>query len=322
MLAQKKAHPKEKTKLHPRNQHRERYDFELLTQAYPALTAFVKRNEYGDDSIDFFNPEAVKALNKALLRKYYDIEYWNIPDNYLCPPIPGRADYVHYIADVLAASNNKTVPIGSKIRCLDIGVGANCVYPIIGTKEYGWSFIGTDIDSVAIQAAQKIVDTNDVLKEKVELRWQANTKDILRGAIRSGEFIELTICNPPFHSSLAEAQAGTMRKLTNLTGHKNNKPTLNFGGQNNELWCVGGEARFIQNMILQSKDFSNQCFWFSTLVSKQSNLKSIYETLKKVEAVEVKTIVMGQGNKVSRLVAWTFLSPAKQQAWVARWNNA
>lgn len=317
----KKTHPQEKTKLHPRNKHRERYNFNLLTRSYPTLATFVKRNEYGDDSIDFFNPEAVKALNKALLKQYYGIEHWDIPANYLCPPIPGRADYIHHIADILAASNNKIIPKGSKIKCMDIGVGANCVYPIIGAKEYGWSFIGTDIDIVSIKSAQKITEANEVLAVKVEVRLQNNTKDIFKGIIREGEYIDVTICNPPFHSSLKEAQAGTIRKLSNLTGKKSSKPTLNFGGQNNELWCAGGEVRFIQNMILQSLEFSNQCFWFSTLVSKQANLKNIYETLAKLEAVETKTIVMGQGNKVSRLVAWTFLSPAKQQAWIAKWNE-
>src|SRR5690606_24715537 len=115
-------------------------------------------------SIDFFNPQAVKALNKALLFYYYDIVYWDIPENYLCPPIPGRADYIHYIADLLADNNKGIVPTGSEIKCLDIGVGANCIYPIIGVKEYGWSFIGADIDALAIKSAKKIIASNPSLQ--------------------------------------------------------------------------------------------------------------------------------------------------------------
>ncbi len=315
MPPKKKEHPKEKTALHARNKHRERYDFKLLVQTCPALQPFVTVNNYGDASIDFFNPEAVKMLNKALLKQYYGIEHWDIPSNYLCPPIPGRADYLHHIADVLGSSNKGIIPTGRKILCLDIGIGANCVYPIIGHHEYGWSFIGTDIDPVALESARQIIQANSSLNGAVELRLQPHPKDIFKGIIQKDERFDLTICNPPFHASSVAAQSGTLRKLSNLRQQRVTQATLNFGGQNNELWCAGGEERFIKNMILQSSFFSSSVFWFSTLVSKESTLTGIYEALKKVKAVDVKTVPMGQGNKISRLVAWTFLSVEEQKVW-------
>ena len=321
MPDKKKEHPKEKTQLHPRNKHRERYDFKQLIVSCPALAPYIKLNDFNDESIDFFNPEAVKMLNKALLKHFYGIDNWDIPPHYLCPPIPGRADYIHHIADVLASSNEGKIPISQRIKCLDIGVGANIVYPIIGHQEYGWSFIGADIDPVALASAHKIIESNPILKGHIELRLQANPKDIFKGIIQKDERIDVSICNPPFHASLAEAQAGTIRKLNNLKPHKKTiQPVLNFGGQNNELWCEGGEERFVRNMIQQSQQFATSCFWFSTLISKQTTLKSVYEALKNVAAVEVKTLPMGQGNKVSRLVAWTFLTAEQQKIWRAeRW---
>ncbi|GGK86134.1 23S rRNA (adenine(1618)-N(6))-methyltransferase RlmF [Rufibacter glacialis] len=324
MLPKKKEHPREKAGLHPRNRHRERYDFQQLIKTYPPLGSLVRLNEYRDASIDFFNPEAVKTLNKALLKHFYGIQYWDIPPNYLCPPIPGRADYLHYLADLLASGNPKgkgnQVPKGARIKCLDIGVGANCVYPIIGVKEYGWSFVGADIDPVSIASAQKIIDQNPTLKGQIECRLQPNHQNIFQGIIQPGEQFDLTLCNPPFHASRAAAQAGTTRKVRNLTQGKSTKPVLNFGGQSNELWCEGGEAAFIANMIRQSKDFADSCLWFSTLVSKSEHLKNTYKALEKAQAAEVKTIPMHQGNKSSRLVAWTFLDPAQQNDWrSSRW---
>lgn len=310
MFQQKKEHPKEKSELHARNKHRERYNFEQLIESCSELKPYVKLNNFDDLSIDFFNPEAVKMLNKALLKHFYDIENWNIPQNYLCPPIPSRADYIHYVADILTNSNN-----GNKIKCLDIGVGANCVYPIIGIKEYDWNFVGSEIDKIAIQSANKIVETNEILKGKVEIRFQNNSKNIFAGIIQKDEFFDITICNPPFHSSLAEAQAGTIRKLNNLTKEKPTKAILNFGGKNNELWSEGGEIRFVSDIIRESKTFAKSCFWFTTLISKKENLKSVYYELQKAEAVEVKTIQMSQGNKISRIVAWTFLSKEEQENW-------
>ena len=311
----KKEHPIEKVRLHKRNKHRSRYDFPALLVTFPALKSFVSANKFGDSSIDFGDPAAVKALNTALLMHYYDMVHWDIPQGYLCPPIPGRADYIHYIADVLSQKFFGKIPTGSGIKCLDIGVGANCVYPIIGNKEYGWSFIGTDIDAVSIDAANKIIYNNPTLKNILELRLQPKSQNIFKNIILDDEKIDLTICNPPFHASHQEAQAATLRKLKNLNLLESERPTLNFGGKSNELWCDGGEERFLNIMIAESKLYAQSCFWFTTLVSKQSNLKRAIAKLSEVGVQEYKTIPMGQGNKTSRILAWTFLSLEQQRVW-------
>jgi 23S rRNA (adenine1618-N6)-methyltransferase len=317
----KKKRPKVKSELHPRNLHRSRYDLQVLAASYPALAQYVRPNRFNDESIDFADPDAVKVLNAALLKHYYDIQNWDIPPGYLCPPIPGRADYIHHVADLLAAGNQDNIPTGPKVRCLDIGVGANCVYPIIGHKVYGWSFVGSDIDPEAITSANKIIEANPQLKDAVECRQQSNPDDIFVGIIQEGEIFDLTICNPPFHTSMQAAQTGTLRKLRNLNQEKVLIPTLNFGGQNKELWCRGGEEKFVLDMVRQSRQFATSCFWFSSIVSNQAHLKSIYKALEKAGATETVTIPMGQGNKISRAVAWSFLSKEQQQEWrEARWG--
>ena len=315
MSAQKKEHPLIKSSLHPKNKHRERYDFKQLIIHCAELKKFVFVNKFNDETIDFSNPEAVKMLNKALLSHFYGINFWNIPQGYLCPPIPGRADYIHHVDDLLESINNGRIPLGNPIRCLDIGVGANCVYPLIGHKEYGWAFIGTDIDQAALGAAQNIIDRNEGLKNHIELRVQSDAASIFRGVIHHDENFDLTICNPPFHASQTEANAGTFRKLTNLKQQSNPQKVLNFGGKSNELWCKGGELGFVQNMIHESIEFRNACLWFTTLLSKQSNLKSVVFELKKNGVEEFRIITMGQGNKVSRIIAWTFFNKADQIKW-------
>jgi 23S rRNA (adenine1618-N6)-methyltransferase len=325
----KKEHPKEKARLHPRNPHRERYDFALLTATCPDLLPFVTTNRYGDASVDFADPDAVKTLNKALLQHYYDVKDWDIPEGYLCPPIPGRADYIHYAADLLRQNNYGKIPTGSHIKCMDIGVGANCVYPIIGQKAYDWSFIGSDIDPIALASANAIIGANPHLQ--IETRLQANPAHILQGVMQKEEFIDLVVCNPPFHASLAEAQAATLRKVNNLNANKNETtgdisneittPVLNFGGQETELCCEGGELGFIQKMIHESRQFRPRCFWYSTLVSKQANLNPILDALEEARVMLVEVVPMGQGNKTSRMVAWTYLTTNERQTWKnSRWN--
>ena len=311
-----------KLKLHLRNKHRARYDFETLKRANPALVTHVKLNAHGDNSIDFSNPQAVKALNQALLKQFYDVSVWDIPTQFLCPPIPGRADYLHYLADLLSEVNAGQIPHGECIRVLDIGVGANMIYPLIGHREYGWHFVGADIEAKALQNAQQIIDAN-ALSNAIALRLQRMPSAIFNGMIQKNEAFALTMCNPPFHGSLAEAQAGSQRKWQGLgksapTGkraeHKKHA-VLNFGGQSTELYCEGGEEAFVTTMIQESKQYATQCLWFTTLISKAANLPSVYRALKNVNALDVRTIEMAQGQKQSRIVAWSFLNKSQQRAW-------
>jgi len=312
--------PVHKTELHPRNRHRSRYDFAQLVKGHAELRPFVTRNEHGDDSIDFADPAAVKALNRALLKLHYSIAHWDIPDQYLCPPIPGRADYIHHIADLLRSCNKSVIPRGGTITVLDIGVGANCIYPLIGTKEYGWHFVGSDTDPEAIRSANRIVTSNRGLAGAIELRLQPVQPHIFEGVVKPGDVFDVTICNPPFHASAAEAREGTKRKWRNLGHAKRSTPVLNFGGRHGELWCKGGEEGFIRTMIEESSRIPASGFWFTTLVAKSAHLSAVYRALKHAKAAEVRTIGMAQGQKVSRIVVWTFLSKEQQAEWrKTRW---
>ncbi|WP_442590064.1 23S rRNA (adenine(1618)-N(6))-methyltransferase RlmF [Pedobacter sp. AW31-3R] len=311
----------EKQILHPRNLHRSRYDFPQLIAGCPALQPFVSVNPYGDESIDFSNPEAVKMLNRALLIHFYGIATWDIPEGYLCPPIPGRADYIHYLADLLAEGNENTVPRGQKVKVLDIGVGANSIYPIIGHQEYGWQFVGSDIDKRALSAATNIAAANPALTGHLTFRLQHAAHHIFKGIVKPGEFFDVTMCNPPFHSSAEEARMGSQRKVRNLGKQKGREPVLNFGGQHAELWCKGGELEFIRKMVEESTALAANCCWFTTLVSKSAHLSMIYYALDKAGAAKVNTVEMAQGQKQSRFVAWTFLSAEERAAWSKkRWR--
>lgn len=302
----KKPNQKQKAELHPRNKNRDQYDLKAMVESIPDLKHYIIKNKRGDDSINFSNPAAVKMLNTAILNHYYEIKYWEFPDENLCPPIPGRADYIHYIADLLAESNDGNIPKGEKITCLDIGTGASCIYPIIGISEYQWDFIASDTHSQSLKVAEKIVNTNPSLKGKVDLRLQKNPNNIFQGIIHRSEKIDITICNPPFHASMTDAVEGTKRKLRNLKLGNGNAVKRNFSGELNELVYPGGEYRFVANMISESQKFAKNCHWFSSLVSKNENLKKLNKLLQKSSATEVRTIEVKTGNKASRILAWRF----------------
>lgn len=303
-----KVHSPQSGSLHPRNPHSGRYDFGKLCLVCPELRDFLRANPVGDQTIDFANEKAVLCLNGALLATYYNVKHWMIPSGYLCPPIPGRADMIHYLADLLATSNNGEIPTGKKIKVLDVGTGANCIYPILGSQSYGWKFLASDIDPVSVKTARLIVESNPNLKKLIKVVEQKKPDSIYEGIIKPGTHFDLTLCNPPFHVSVEAAQASSQSKRNNLTKKTSGKISskLNFGGQNAELWCPGGELQFITQMIEESRAFANQVTWFTSLVSKNNHLRSLQNKLKQVGAKQVEIINMSQGQKKSRILAWNF----------------
>ncbi|MBW1296498.1 23S rRNA (adenine(1618)-N(6))-methyltransferase RlmF [Aquimarina litoralis] len=283
--------------MHSKNKHHSPYNFDKLCEANKELSKYVKHNPQGNLSIDFSDARAVLELNRSILIYHYELKHWDIPEGYLCPPIPGRADYIHHIADLLQQKNSTKQIVG-----LDIGVGANCIYSILASQIYNWKMVGTDINETAIASAKNNIALNPGLENNIEIRHQTDNAFIFQNILRPNEYYDFTICNPPFHASEKDAMKGTLKKLTNL---RIKSKDLNFGGQANELWCNGGEALFIKRMIKQSINFKKQVGWFTSLVSKKDNLPKIHKQLQKLDATH-KTIKMSQGNKQSRFVAWKF----------------
>lgn len=300
-----------KNNLHKKNIHRHGYDFDALVSVHPPLSHYIISNKFNQQAtINFSDNGAVKALNFALLKKYYLIEHWDFPTGYLCPPIPGRIDYIHYLADLLKKTK---IDNTDKISVLDIGTGASCIYPMLGARAQGWHFVASDIDPISIKAANVNIKSNEGLEKQVTCRLQRDSNHIFNNIIQPNEYYHLTMCNPPFHKSLADATKGTLRKWQNLSKDSNTSKrsykqdnSLNFGGQKAELWCQGGEVSFIRQMIKESKQYQEQVLWFTCLVSKKDHLSAIKLSLKKANATKINVVKMAQGQKTSRFIAWSF----------------
>lgn len=169
------------TALHVRNRHRLGYDMARLGIRHPALNHFLFERPDGVLTVDFSHPSAVSALNAALLSVDYGIEM-SLPPGYLVPAVPGRADYVHILADLLAEEGSGRVPQGEAIVGLDVGVGASGIYPLLAHAEYGWRFIGIDVSAQALENCGRLARLNRV---QLELRRQNDARFILRSVLRN-----------------------------------------------------------------------------------------------------------------------------------------
>ena len=280
--------------MHLRNLHRYGYDFPKLVEAFPELKKYIIQKTEGGTSIDFSDFEAVRVFNQALMAHHYGLKNWRLPEDALVPAIPGRAEYIHQLSDLLGRGSKKG---------LDIGCGASAVYCLLGEAIYGYEMVGVDVDDDSIAIAKK----NTAKSENIEIRHQIDRGNILKGVIREGEIFDFTMCNPPFYSSEEEAVKANARKNENL-GNVGLK--RNFGGLSHELWCNGGEALFVKRMIKESKDLKDQVGWFTSLLSRKQNLKNPLKLLKKLKA-QHKVATVEVGNKEMQILAWNFNSESK-----------
>lgn len=279
--------------MHSRNRYLNGHDFSALARREPRLAAHLRPTPDGRITLDFTSPQAVYLLNRTLLLRDYNLQHWDLPAGKLVPPIPGRLDYIHALADLVPQAEN----------ILDIGTGASLIYPILGVREYGWRFVGTEIDDKSLRAARAIIKHNSFLRGKIDLRQQDWPGKIFDGVVRRDDYFDATICNPPFYASAATAAAASQKKWDKLGV----KPAeeRSFGGVDRELWTEGGEVGFLRRMLGESKNFAKRVGWFTTLVSQQGYLDDARQRLKAMRA-EGRVIPLRQGNKASRILAWKF----------------
>ena len=329
---------------------------EKLCEAYPPLKSFIispdssakatsnsSKKAPSRPTIKFADPNAVRALNTALLVADYDIasNYADIlPTDALIPPVPGRADYVHYVADLLCAESGK-IPEGPSVRGLDIGTGASVIYPLIATSAYGWSMIASEINHISVQSGGTIIQVNE-LENLIDLRRQESKKNIFDGIWEPNEEIDFIMCNPPFFPSLEAFQAENARKIKGLArGGMNKKKSRkeaieakksefqsssssnNFGGTDSELWCKGGEVPFVRQMVDESKkkSYRRKFLWCTSLVSRATNADQIEKYLRKTaQPKDIRRISFGAGKKSASILAWTFLDKDERMKWAAKWQ--
>jgi 23S rRNA (adenine1618-N6)-methyltransferase len=282
--------------LHLDNPFNKNYNFNQLVRAYPRLESFIVPGKWGRKSIQFANPEAVEALNKALLKWQFDLN-WQLKEGNLCPAVPGRFDYLLYVRELI------DYPEERRVQMLDIGTGASLIYPLLATAAFNWQCTASEVDKESLSYAKGLIRLNPCMRT-TSLRRQPYKSHVLKHVIEKGDFFDAVVCNPPFYKTQSDTERQNVRKNRNL--HDREQLSQNFGGNASELWYKGGEEAFIKTMIAESAEFASQVGWFTTLVSDVELVKTIKRFIRKAGATEVKVTDMDHGNKQTRFIAWRF----------------
>ena len=302
-------------RMHPRNVYKEKNpDFGALAQRQPFLKKYLKKRGKGRFGIDFTSWDATKALNRALLMDHYGLVAWDIPEGQLCPPVANRANYIHWLEDLLRLSrpSGLSETTGAHVRGLDIGVGANCVYPLLGASINGWSFVGSDVTDVALRCATENAAANPAVSSLIEIRDARKRRSgggggddgddgngdgggLLLQVVREGESFAFCMCNPPFFESMEEAELN---------------PSTNFGGTPEEMCCEGGEEAFVKRIYDDSLVLRERVYWYTTMCGKKDTWKRLRRLLELRRVPAVRTTEFLQGNTTRWGVAWSFAKEA------------
>jgi hypothetical protein len=106
------------------------------------------------------------------------------------------------------------------IRVLDIGVGASCIYPLLGFRKFGWSFIGSDIDATSLQWARDNLSRNASLgaEDNIKLvQVEPQECNLLQSQLTKS--IGMLYPTAPFDYSTDTVNAVNAVKTTDTDGH-------------------------------------------------------------------------------------------------------
>ncbi|EFJ19446.1 hypothetical protein SELMODRAFT_110877 [Selaginella moellendorffii] len=294
---------KRKRSTHPRNRYAEGSpDFAALAARYASFARYVRINpSTGRGSIDWRDYAATRELTRVLLDCDYGILGWWIPDGQLCPAVTNRANYIHWIEDLLQGFPAPGKNAEGGVLGLDIGTGASAIYPLLGASLRGWKFVATDVTSVALEWGRRNIAANPHLMELIEVRSAAKNGGedeeenhrLLVGVVKDEEIFDFSMCNPPFFESMEEAGMN---------------PRTACGGTPEEMVCAGGEAGFVSRLIRESVELGTKIHWYTSMVGKKSSLKALKAEIRGCGATMVKTTEFVQGKTSRWGLAWSFSS--------------
>ncbi|XP_027718197.1 RNA N6-adenosine-methyltransferase METTL16 isoform X1 [Vombatus ursinus] len=283
--------------MHARNRYKDKPpDFAYLASKYPDFKQHVQINLTGRVSLNFKDPEAVRALTCTLLKEDFGLSI-DIPLERLIPTVPLRLNYIHWVEDLIGPWDAARSALR---RGIDIGTGASCIYPLLGATLNGWYFLATEVDDMCFNYAKKNVEQNN-LSDLIKV-VKVPQKTLLMDALKEESEIiyDFCMCNPPFFANQLEA------KGVNSRNPRRPPPSsVNTGGIT-EIMAEGGELEFVKRIIHDSLQLKKRLRWYSCMLGKKCSLAPLKEELRIQGVPKVTHTEFCQGRTMRWALAWSF----------------
>lgn len=283
--------------MHARNRYKDKPpDFAYLASKYPDFKQHIQINLNGRVSLNFKDPEAVRALTCTLLREDFGLSI-DIPLERLIPTVPLRLNYIHWVEDLIGHQDSDKTTVR---RGIDIGTGASCIYPLLGATLNGWYFLATEVDDMCFNYAKKNVEQNN-LSDLIKV-VKVPQKTLLMDALKEESEIvyDFCMCNPPFFANQLEAKGVNSRN-----SRRPPPSSVNTGGIT-EIMAEGGELEFVKRIIHDSLQLKKRLRWYSCMLGKKCSLAPLKEELRIQGVPKVTFTEFCQGRTMRWALAWSF----------------
>lgn len=287
-------------RMHPRNPYSAPIGIAELARQFPDVCDHViSRSANGHIVYDWNAPGATYAVTRALLKRDFALD-WQQPPQFLCPPVPGRLNYLLWVEDLVL----QDAAAATSVCVADIGTGASAIFPLIGARRFGWSFIALDSSADALEHARANVDRN-CLQHLVSLRLVPHDGNIA-DALALHPSITHTMCNPPFFSS---SSSSAWRQRAHAGGAGGAGVKVACAAVEPELYTEGGELEFMGKIIQQSaaSPCRHHVRWFTCMVGIKADLAQLKRMCSDAGAAQVRTTTFFQGQTLRWGLAWSFL---------------
>ncbi|XP_053668329.1 U6 small nuclear RNA (adenine-(43)-N(6))-methyltransferase [Anopheles marshallii] len=286
--------------MHPRNLYRQKPNFHLLVKQFPELNEVASVDLAGKVKLDYRKKHAVHLLSKCLLLRDFGLKL-ELPSNKLVPTLPLRLNYIHWLEDIGAIAQ---WPEKEKVRGIDIGCGASCIYPLLAVvlSQQRWHMVAIEKAEDSLESAKANVMRNE-LQSCINVQPQSlEGNTILLDVLKNfpGERFDFCMCNPPFFDSNFNEL-----KPHDRTG-KRREPSNASTGSLEELCTEGGEVKFINQIIDESLQLKDRVSVYTTMIGHKSTYDKILHSLKRASIHNVTVSRFCQGNTTRWAVAWSF----------------
>jgi len=129
----------------------------------------------------------------------FGLNWLGVPPGYLLPSVIRSVNYLFVVRSLVEATMGLAA---ESVHGVDIGTGASAIFPILGcAMNPTWRFTATDVDVMALEWAQRNVDSCG-LRDCVSLLEAAPGAPSLRNAVTPD--VAFVMCNPPFFDKAAK----------------------------------------------------------------------------------------------------------------------
>lgn len=285
--------------MHPRNIYNKQIDFNELSKNYPEFSKIAKVDLNGKIKLDFSDLETKFVLTKCCLMKDFLLDV-DLPKNRLCPTLPLRLNYIHFIEDILEHCGIK-----ENISGVDIGTGASSIYCLLTARLHkDWKMFGLEIDQENIKSSTVNVAKNQ-LNDSIKIINQDGSDKIFQKLFEfDGSQKTFCLCNPPFYSDAEE-----MTEIKNRTGKR---PKIQLEQPSHETITEGGELAFVTKILDESSQIGDKIKIYTTMFGCKRNFEKFLSLLnnKKIENFTTTRFVQGKVNRWA--LAWSFSEDLKK----------